>query len=150
MVRITCGNPFSHAHNSTSNHLSPLRRVQGHPEKTGGGRVWAHQYSVLPANQARGPHVCTISRVQEMQREEIRRRKAVHWEHVSCSCPCRYHLPSSGTGRAVFGFRYKLHVLHCHSKYLPFPYAKRHCWLFFKEWEISEMRCGLVYIWSNQ
>lgn len=53
MVRITCGNPFSHAHNSTSNHLSQLRRVQGHPEKTGGGRVWAQQFGVLPANQAR-------------------------------------------------------------------------------------------------
>lgn len=53
MVRITCGNPFSHAHNSTSNHLSPIRRVQGHPEKPGGGRVWAHRFTVLPANQAR-------------------------------------------------------------------------------------------------
>lgn len=74
-----------------------------------------------------GPHVCAISRVQEMQREEIRRRKGVHCKHVSCSCPCRYHLPASGTGRSVFGFRYRLHGLHCHSKCLPFPYAKRHC-----------------------
>lgn len=145
MVRITCGNPFSHAHNSTSNHLSPLRRVQGHPEKTGGGRVWAHQFSVLPANQAR-------------------RTTCVHYQpgagnakkkYAGCSlrtCRLQFSLqaPSTFLKHRVLciWFRYKLYTLLCHSKCSPFPYAKRHCWLFFGE-VISEMRRGLVYIWSN-